>query len=183
MILAIIQARLTSTRFPRKILADINGKTMLQHVIDNVNESVVDKVVVAIPKGQRIPFEDADKFEGEEIDVLDRYYQCAKFYNADIIIRITSDCPLVNKDLINTVIHEFYNHSFPYLVLAPVSGLDVEIFNYEILKEAWEVTTDLYDREHVTPYMKRATNLSIDTLEDLKKVKRWIGKEQKKSYH
>lgn len=172
---AIIQARLTSTRFPRKILANIKGKTMLQHVIDNVNLSqTIDEVVVAIPKGQDIPFNYAKKFEGKELDVLDRYYQCAKEYDADIIVRITSDCPLINRDLIDTAVNEFKQQDFPYLVLAPVSGLDVEVFSFKILEEAWYEANNPYDREHVTPYMKRVTDLSVDTPEDLEKVKKWI---------
>jgi spore coat polysaccharide biosynthesis protein SpsF (cytidylyltransferase family) len=158
---------------------------MLQYIIDNVNKSMlIDKLVVAIPKGQDIPFENAEKFEGSELDVLDRYYQCAKEYDADIIIRITADCPLINGQLIDTLVREFEKNAFPYLMLAPIDGLDAEIFNFEMLEDAWMNAETDYDKEHVTPYMKRATKLSVDTPEELEKVKKWIGGHgQKKSSH
>ena len=177
---AIIQARLSSERFPRKVLAKIGDKTMLQMVIDNVNKStLVNQVVVAIPKGQKIPFENAEKFEGDELDVLDRYYQCALKYQADTIVRITADCPLVSGDLIDTTLRTYLQSQLPYIIIAPCSGQDVEVFSFRMLHQAWEATKGifefLYHREHVTYYMQKITDLSVDTPDDLEKVKKWIN--------
>ncbi len=172
---AIIQARLTSTRFPRKVLAKIKGKTMLQWVIDAVNEAKeVDQVIVAIPNGQKIPFKNAEKFEGKEFDVLDRYYRCARQYKADIIVRITSDCPLTNSRNIDSAINYFKRHKFPYVKSSAIDGLDVEVFSYLMLQQTWENSSLPDDKEHVTPYMQRVTKLSVDTKEDLERVKKWI---------
>lgn len=179
---AIIQARLTSTRFPRKVLAKIGDKTMLQHVIDNVNRARgINKVIVATP--HHINFKNAEEYIWiiDENDVLARYYWCAREYQADKIIRITSDCPLLKATYINYAIECFNWFQFPYIKFALRDGFDVEIFTYHLLQEVYENAKDPYDREHVTPYMQRVTKLSVDTPEDLEKVKQWInGKELRK---
>ncbi len=177
MVLAIIQSRLSSTRFPRKIMEKIEGKTMLQHVIDNSLEAkLVDKVVVASP--HYIEFDSrlkADWFIGSEHDVLDRYYQCAKKYGASIIVRVTSDCPLVRGKDIDFTLKMFGANRFPYVKFAPVNGLDVEVFTWGMLEMAWKYEPkNPYYSEHVTPYMKEFTKLSVDVPNDLEKVKQWI---------
>lgn len=172
---AIIQARLTSTRFPNKILEKIDGKTMLQYVIDNVLRGTrITQVIVAIPKGQDIPFRNAFKYEGSENNVLERYYMCAQKYQADTVVRITSDCPMITPYIIDIAIDTYSKINLPYLVFAPICGSDVEVFSFRLLQEAHLYATDPYDREHVTPYMKRKTKLSVDTPADLVKVKKFL---------
>jgi len=157
-------------------LAKIGDKTMLQCVIDAARMvSDIDKVVVAIPAGQKIPFKGAEKFEGSELNVLCRYYYCAEKYAANRIIRITADCPALKPITIITAIGLYEAYNFPYLIYSPLNGLDVEVFSFEMLREAWKNSFDLYDLEHVTPYMKRKTKLSVDTKEDLEVVKAWIA--------
>ena len=174
-VVAIIQARLTSTRLPKKILALIGNKTLLQHCVDNVRKSLwVDDVVVASPHYIPVYF-DAHRFIGSENDVLDRYYQCAKEHSGEIIVRITSDCPFVDPDIIDQAIEYYLRTDHKYVCFAPVDGLDTEVFSFKMLEEAWKETKDPYDREHVTPYMKRITKLSIDTKQDLNKARGWYG--------
>ena len=147
---------------------------MLERVIERVSQSKVDHVVVAAPHDLpcSVPL-----FIGDEDDVLKRYYDCATFFDADIIVRITADCPLIDPCLINWTLVYYNGHNYPYVCCAPVDGLDVEVFSYDLLKEAHENATTKEDREHVTPYMKRLTKISVDNASDLEKVRRiWNGK-------
>ena len=172
-VLAIIQARLTSTRLPKKILALIGKKTVLQHCVDNVKKAMlVDGIVVAAPHQVKT---DVEVFIGDEKDVLDRYYQCAKAHKVDVIVRVTSDCPFIDPNIIDQAIEYFFITDHGYVCFAPIDGLDTEVFSFQLLEEAWKKAKDPYDREHVTPYMRRKTKLSIDTKEDLKKARRWYG--------
>ena len=176
-VVAIIQARLTSKRFPKKVLAEFaNGKSVLQTVIDRVKMAKrLHHVVVASP--HPIQFTGASKYvyTVSENDVLSRYYNCALEYKADVIVRITADCPLINPQLIDLAINMFYEMNIPYLILAPVSGFDVEVFSFRMLQEAHENAKDEYDREHVTPYMKRVSDLSVDTVEMLEKARKYYA--------
>jgi len=176
-VVAIIQARLTSTRLPKKILAPIEGKPMIEHVIDRVKKAMfIKKIVVASP--QKLPLElDVPIFYGSEDDVLSRYYFCAKKYRAEIIVRITSDCPLLDPTIIEGAIWYFHNSKLPYVVFAPVDGLDVEVFTPEILEEAYIRSKD---REHVTTYMREVTKCSVDTEEDLRKVRHVFHNREKR---
>ncbi len=177
MTLIIVQARLTSKRFPRKILFKIKNKTILQHVIDKAKRACnIDKIVVASP--HYINFTGAERYiyTGDENDVLGRFYHCARKYGATTIVRITADCPLIDHVLIDKAIDYFRLHEFSYTEFAPVSGFDVEVFSFKMLKEAHFSTKNPYDREHVTPYMQRVSKLSIDTKKDLKKVKKWLNR-------
>ena len=167
MILAIIQARLTSTRLPNKIYEKINGKRMIDMVLDATIGSKVDGIVVAAPHDLDVK---VPVFIGSEDDVLDRYYRCAEKFGADAVVRITADCPLIDRSIIDYAIDYYHKNTYPYVIFAPVDGLDVEVFSMDILKEAWESTSDKSDREHVTPYMKRKTKISVDTREDLERV-------------
>ena len=157
---------------------DIGGKTMLERVIERTLLSKVDQVVVASPHDLEITL-DVPTFIGDEQDVLKRYYDCATFFGADIVVRITSDCPLIDSKIIDYAIDYFSDNQFnlPYICLAPVDGLDVEVFTYELLKEAHKNAKTKEDREHVTPYMKRKTKISVDDLQTLKKVRKiWSGR-------
>lgn len=170
-VLAVIQARMGSTRLPGKVLADIAGMPMLWHVINRLEPSeLIEKVVVATSKDTK---DDAieefckkynfEFFRGSEEDVLDRYYKTAAFYNADIIVRITSDCPLIDYRVVDKVIKAFIENkvgaasntaerTFP-------RGLDTEVISFGALKKCWEETKNPYQREHVTPYIYEKPDL------------------------
>jgi len=164
-IVAIIQARMGSTRLPGKVIMDIGGKTMLARVIERVKRSeLIDHVIVAttskaqddviVAECDRL---DVSVFRGEEQDVLDRYYQAASAYNAEAVVRITSDCPLIEPELINQVIRIFLKERPDYasntLEKTYPRGLDVEIMTIDALNRAWKNATEPYQRIHVTPYI------------------------------
>ncbi|MCF7917298.1 MAG: glycosyltransferase family protein [Candidatus Omnitrophica bacterium] len=165
--IAIIQARMGSTRLPGKILKDIKGRSMLWHVVDRVDYSnLIDKIVIATTEDK-----EDDKIEnfcktnnvyfyrGNQEDVLDRYYQTAKNYQADLIIRITSDCPLIDPCIIDKAItHYLDNEEKADYVSNTLErtyprGMDVEVFPFRALEIAWQKAKEEYQREHVTPYI------------------------------
>lgn len=198
---AIIQARLGSTRLPYKVLMSIRGKSMLERVIERVKKSKVDEVILAAPdKPQdRVSFRNIAKqcginvFFGSEYDLLDRYYQAATESRADIITRITSDCPCIDPEIIDRTIEYYLSHSFDYVTFGNIAnpsvpdypdGFDVEVFSFNILEQAYQQAS-LDNREHVGQYMhknysygflsfneKLPVKLSIDTIEDLEKVRK-----------
>lgn len=173
--MAIIQARLTSTRLPKKVLQKIGDKTILQRCIDNViMAQSVDEVVVASPHDIR-GYQCDVYADINESDVLGRYYRCADSHSADIVVRVTADCPFIDPKVIDYAVEYFKTHDYAYCCVAPIDGLDVEVFPFWLLEEAHKNTQDVYDREHVTPYMRRKTKLSVDNPLDLKRARAWYG--------
>jgi spore coat polysaccharide biosynthesis protein SpsF len=175
MIVAIIQARYGSTRLPGKILMEINHKPILYYVINQVqNSKKIDNLVIATPKktqddqiAKLVDSYGVEVFRGSENDVLDRYYQCAKNYNADIIVRVTSDCPLIDPNLIDRCIMEFEKNEYDYISNTnkleddswiyhlngfPL-GFGVEVFSFDALEKAWKNAKKPSEREHVTQYI------------------------------
>jgi len=162
---AIIQARMTSTRFAGKVLADIEGKSMLWHVIRRLKfAKKIDDIILAIPTRkesdilEKFSKENNIKyFRGSESDVLSRYYETAKKFGADIIIRITSDCPLIDPKIVDLVIKRHLNSSADYtaniLERSFPRGLDVEVFNFKTLERVYKEAKKKYQREHVTIYI------------------------------
>jgi spore coat polysaccharide biosynthesis protein SpsF len=160
---AIIQARMGSTRLPGKVLMDICGKTVLERVVRRVRHAqTVEEVVVATTtSAQDDAIADAcarldvSCFRGPEYDVLDRYLRAAEEFEADVIVRITSDCPLIDPQLIDQVVARLFElrADFACNVLPRTypRGLDVEVFTREALRKAWELSTQPHQREHVTP--------------------------------
>lgn len=146
---------------------------MLERVIERVRQAkLVDEVVVASP--HEIPCS-APVFIGSEFDVVNRYHKCCKFYNADVVVRITSDCPMISPEVIDMAISYFHAHDYPYVYFAPVDGLDVEVFYSWFLEEANRKARP-EEREHVTTYMKRKTKISVDKISDLEKIRSlWTG--------
>lgn len=162
MILAIIQARMGSTRLPHKVLKTINCLPLLQYTVHRLSKSKrIDKLVVATstnPENDQIEqfciTHNIVCFRGSEDDVLDRYYQCARKYLANTIVRITADCPLIDSNIVddtidyffsnkfNLVINTWFHNSFP-------SGFDVEVFSMYALYTEWMNQTDIAKREHV----------------------------------
>jgi len=173
MIAAIIQARMGSTRLPGKVLKEVKGKPLLMYQIERVRVSkLLDKIIVAtsnLPKDDIIADfckkNSIDVFRGNENDVLSRYYECAKKHKADIIVRLTADCPLVDPFVIDRVISMFQKENVDYAAntVPPETarfpdGSDVEVFSMQALERAFIECSDPHDREHVTFYFWRYDN-------------------------
>lgn len=164
-IVAIIQARLTSTRFPNKVMQIVGGKTILRRLWDAAQDSMVDRVIVAWPEG----FPELD-----ENDVLGRFQKIAQREHADVIVRLTSDCPLITTKHIDEAIRSYNIWGVPYFCnrIAYQDGLDVQVFNRGVLFD--ETMTD---REHVIKPQKWPTDLmpklSVDTKADLERVRKY----------
>lgn len=200
-IVAIIQARIQSTRLPNKIFKDIVGKPMLWHVVNRLRSAnKINEIVLAIPNGQsddRLEIFAQENnikcFRGSESNVLSRYYGAAFIYGVDIIVRITSDCPLIDPRTTDMAIQTYVDSNVDYVYADTRSGLprgfDTEVFNFKVLEKAYKEATKDYEKEHVTPYiyqhpelfsiksveipqrLKRNFRLTVDTEEDLELVK------------
>jgi len=172
MILGIIQARMLSTRLPGKALMEVGGKPLLFHAVDRARHSkLTDKIVVATTKRKE---DDAiaeycesigiDVFRGNELDVLDRFYKCAKLFSADIIVRITADDPFKEPAVIDKAVGILIsNKNLDYVsnFIKPTypEGVDIEAFTFSALEKAWKEAKGSADREHVTPYIWNHPNL------------------------
>jgi len=179
-IVAIIQGRMGSSRLPGKVLLDIAGKPMIQRVIERASRSrTLDRVIVATTHD---PGDDPLAAFASSIgvvftrgslhDVLDRYYQAAKDQRADVVVRITADCPLVDPELIDKTVEvvrdgcmgqtfDFAANRLPppFTRTIPI-GLDVEVCTFAALERAWRESTQAFHREHVMPYLYENTSLS-----------------------
>lgn len=165
-ITCIIQARLGSKRFPEKILKRIGTKSVIKLIIDRVRLSKrINDVVIAMPRKKsddklynHLKRKDIKIFRGSEKNVLKRFYETANKFKSDIIIRITSDCPFVDHNIIDEMIQILIDKKKDYITNAnPPSfpdGLDVEVFNFKSLKKTYLSTKKKYDLEHVTSYMR-----------------------------
>lgn len=170
-VVAIIQARMGSTRLPGKALREIAGKTMLARVVARVRRaSLLDQIIIATttePADQAIVAECERLgevcFQGSEEDVLDRYYQAAKSFDVDVVVRITSDCPLIEPSIIDQVIATFHKTGADYvsntLSRTFPRGLDTEVLKFSALQQSWQATTEPYQRTHVTPYIYQNPDL------------------------
>lgn len=199
-IVAIIQARMGSTRLPGKVMLPIGTKSMLTRVVRRVQKSqVLDRVIVATstqPDDNRIEEEcnilNVPCFRGSETDVLDRYFHAAKQYEADLIVRITADCPVIDPQIIDLVVMKCIQSKADYasncFQRTYPRGLDVEVFTFDALEKAWKEANLSFQRSHVTPYIHRNPDLfelesvtdpsdasayrwTVDTQEDLSLVR------------
>lgn len=198
---AVIQARTGSTRLPSKVLADLAGTTMLERVVERVARAeTIDGVVVATTiEAADDPIVDvlADRavtvVRGSHHDVLDRYHDALLATEADVVVRVTSDCPLIDPHLIDDVVRALGpDADYASNTLEPRTyprGLDVEVVAAEALERAWSEDQDPALREHVTPYIYRnperfvlrrvhgdadhsGHRWTVDTAEDLALVRR-----------
>ena len=193
-ITVIIEARTGSSRLPNKVVAEIEGKPMIFYVIDRVKqiksvEQIIlattqeenDKILTEIAKQNSI-----GSFVGDSIDVLDRGYQCALQNNADPIIRITGDCPLIDPDIVEEMLEFYLKNNYDYVSnrINPKypDGLDVEIYSFNTLQMAAQNAKWSSERELVTTYItKNPKNFKIfsyENQEDLSEY-RWTVDEQK----
>ncbi|MFA7289250.1 MAG: glycosyltransferase family protein [Melioribacteraceae bacterium] len=197
----IVQARLGSTRLPSKVLKVLSGKPVLYHVIERIKQAkLVDDIVIATtdldndePLVEYLRENKINYYRGSSDDVLSRYYETAVKYKADIIIRITSDCPLIDPEVIDSIIKSYLeNNKYDYvsntIMRTFPRGLDVELFTFAALKKSFNEAEQKSEREHVTPYIYNnreifnvysfvsKTNLSflrwtLDTPEDYQLIK------------
>lgn len=162
---AIIQARMSSTRLPGKVFADVCGQPLLHHVVCRARRArTPDQVVVATSDR---PADDVVArfcemsavpcFRGSEEDVLDRYCHAARHFKAEAVVRVTADCPLLDPDVIDRVVQAFLAGDQDYvsntLDRTYPDGLDVEVFSFAALARAWREARLPSEREHVTPYI------------------------------
>ena len=173
--IAIIQARMGSTRFPGKVLESLQNKPVLEWVVAAAKKiPTIDEVVVATSTAEidQPIVKWCERFGvsvycGNEIDVLSRYYEAASFFKADIVMRITGDCPLIDPMIAGQVLHlvsEGYAH-YASNAMPPTwpDGLDCEAFTFQALEKAYQNATRSSDREHVTSYIRNNQN-SFKTL-------------------
>jgi glutamate-1-semialdehyde aminotransferase/spore coat polysaccharide biosynthesis protein SpsF (cytidylyltransferase family) len=170
MVLAIVQARLGSQRFPRKMLAPVQGRPVLWHVLSRLKKAKsIDRILVATTTARQddelaswLKSEGILFCRGSEPDVLDRYYQAAKSEKADVIVRITGDCPLIAPQVIDRVVRDFQKGKADYvsntLQATYPDGLDTEVFSFKALTVAWKKAKDQAEREHVTTFFHRNRN-------------------------
>ena len=161
----ITQARMGSTRFPGKVLKKINEIELLELHVNRLKKSKkISDIIVATTKNEedKIIYEKSinlgvKSFKGSELDVLDRYYQVAKIENSDWIVRVTSDCPLIDPNLVDNVVQFAINNDKDYcsnrLLESYPDGQDVEVIKFKALEKAWKEAKLNSEREHVTPYI------------------------------
>ena len=164
-VVAIIQARMGSTRLPGKVLQDLEGETVLARVVTRlrrarlINEFLVattdraaDDAIVKECRSLAVSV-----FRGDQDDVLDRYFRAAQLAKAEVVVRITSDCPLIDPEITDKTIAAFLEARPDYasnsLVRTYPRGLDTEVMSLATLGRAWQEARKPYEREHVTPYV------------------------------
>ena len=174
-IIAIIQARMSSSRLPGKVLLDIAGQPMLAHVVARTSKATtVNNVIVATttdvsddPVAAFCHSKGISNIRGSLHDVLDRYYQAASQAKADVVVRVTADCPVIDPalidDCVNTLLEDSFDFSCnrlpsPWSRTYPI-GMDTEVCTFRALKKAWEESTKTIHREHVVPYLYEGVEL------------------------
>ena len=173
--LCIVQARMSSTRFPGKVLAQLSGITLIDILIDRLSISKeLDHIVIATSteKSDDILVDylhDQDVFRGSLLDVRSRYIEITKLYKPKNIIRITADCPLICPEIIDDLISIHLDTQSDYSANCNIKpfpkGFDVEIFKSKIMHDSRYLTENLFEKEHVTPWMYQNGNLKISNLE------------------
>jgi len=175
-IVVVTQARSGSTRLPKKVLLDVEGKTLLQIHIERIKKATkVDDIYIATTTKEEdnIIVELSEKYgvkhyRGSENDVLDRFYQTVKKIKPEYVVRLTSDCPLIDPKLLDEIILKAKARDLDYyaniIEERYPDGQDIEVFKYSALKKAWKETTLKSDREHVTPYIRNNSSYNGGTL-------------------
>jgi len=168
----ITQARSGSTRFPAKILKEIEGKSLLQIHLNRLRGcKTISKIIVAttIKPDDEIIYNKAiqwgfDASRGSELDVLDRFYKAVKNDKPDWIVRVTSDCPLIDPKLVDSIISFVQKKNVDYVSNTFVEkfpdGQDVEVFKFSALETAWKSAKLQSEREHVTPYIRNNSDFN-----------------------
>ena len=183
MIGCIIQARMGSSRLPGKaLMKSDSGKPLLYYVINQLRYcSKIKNLVIATTTNQEddeiekfANNNSVNVFRGKEKDVLDRYFQCAKKYSFSTIVRITADCPLIDPQIVDKVVEQFFSGNYDFatntLTRTFPIGTDVEVFSFSALNRAWENAQLPSEREHVTPYLRNKENYKIINVENDKNI-------------
>lgn len=204
-VIAIVQARMGSTRLPGKVLKKIKAKTVLDYVIERLRLcNKLDDIVLATTTNKKDNIleeyainKEINFFRGSEEDVLSRYYEAAKKFNADVVVRITSDCPLIDPEIVDNIISKHVESTADYtsniVKRTYPRGLDTEVFNFDVLTVTYNNANEKYQREHVTSYIMEHTEkfklqnieaegilkrpdirITVDTKEDFELIKRII---------
>lgn len=161
--LALIQARIGSSRLPNKVMLDLCGKTVLQRIVDRVRKSAYVDEVIVVTSIQRENMKivklcadhDIRVGVGSEQDVLDRFYQIAKLFRPQYVIRLTADCPCFDAELLDNALENMDDEVDYCAAISETiaDGLDFEIISFDALEEAWKMSDMPHQREHVTPYI------------------------------
>lgn len=186
---AIIQARMGSTRLPGKIMYNVCGESLLSLMIKRIkNATKLDKIIIATTINEKdneivnfCKLNGIDFFRGSENDVLSRYYETSKKFPSDIIIRLTSDTPLLDPKTIDRVVeqyeknnYDYVSNQFPFPRTYP-DGTNVEVFSFNLLKEMYEKAKNPSDREHVTTFVSMQPELfkifRVDYPQDISKYR------------
>ena len=187
-VVAFLQARTDSTRFPKKVLKSLLGKPMIIHELERVNKSkFIDELIlltslegtddelvnIVNDYGYKI-------FRGSKDNVLERFYKCSqelKLNDDDIVVRLTGDCPVHDAIIIDELIAAFLSEECDYIAncVNPIypDGLDVEVFTFDALRESYKKATKLSQKEHVTPYIRDSGLFKVDHLKKEKVHENW----------
>jgi spore coat polysaccharide biosynthesis protein SpsF (cytidylyltransferase family) len=170
-VVALVQARMTSTRLPGKVLNSLCGMPMIIFMLQRVAQAeCVDEVVLATSTDKTddaladiVQAHGFGCFRGELHDVLSRFHGAARAAQADVVVRLTGDCPLIDADLIDTVVRTMQSSAADYASnTSPPTypdGLDIEAFSFGALDQAWRAASLNSEREHVTPYLRNRPEL------------------------
>ncbi|MBN2382473.1 glycosyltransferase family protein [bacterium] len=173
----IIQARMTSTRLPGKVLMEVMARPLLSYQIERLRFSRrIDEIVIATttnidddPVAELATKEGLTVYRGSENDVLDRYYQAARKSGCENVMRITADCPLIDPSICDQIAEYFFHHTMDYVHTGQsfAEGVDCEIFTFAALEKAWKDSTLKSEREHVTLYFRNHPELfTLMTIEN-----------------
>jgi glutamate-1-semialdehyde 2,1-aminomutase len=177
-VVAIVQARMGSTRLPNKVMKPINGVPMIELLLRRLSKATsVNQIVVAtsIDDRNKVLVDHVHKIgyaceRGSENDVMERYIQAAKKHQADVVIRITGDCPLVDPVLVDECVQQFLAQDLDYLCnnYPPTlpDGLDIEVFTLAALERAQKESDKPFDHEHVTPYLRESGKFKTVTIKN-----------------
>lgn len=204
---AIIQARMTSTRLPGKVLKTVQGKTLLEYLLERVSRAKsIDRIVVATttnstddPIATLCRERQILCFRGSEDNVLSRYHFAAQKFGGETLVRLTSDCPLMDPHVVDEVVQYYQNHDYDFVTNSPDDnhprtiprGMDVEVFSKDLLRQAFEESKTTTEREHVTPFFRvrpdrfrvkyhehanpgKDLRLTVDTPEDFELIQKII---------
>jgi glutamate-1-semialdehyde aminotransferase/spore coat polysaccharide biosynthesis protein SpsF (cytidylyltransferase family) len=170
-IIALVQARMGSTRLPGKVMKTVVNSPVIELLLKRLSLSKrINQIILATSQNpengalvEHVSNLGFTVFQGNENDVLDRFYQASKIYQGDIIVRITGDCPFVDPVLVDSIIDKFIEGQFDYFTntLPPTfpDGLDVEVFSFEVLEKATIESSKSTEREHVTPYLRNSNGI------------------------
>ena len=164
-VIAIVLARMNSARLPGKVLMSLANKPVLAHIVERLSYcKLVDKILIATshersdnPIAEYCENNNINYYRGNLDDVLDRYYQAAKTYNAETILRVTGDCPAIDPIVVDAVIAGYLSNKYDLYGLGGEfpDGLDCTVFSFLALEKAWKESKLKSEREHVCPYMEK----------------------------